>query len=499
MSRRKSAAAKRQRQAARTPNSPGSRYQKVGADVVLPKGKLAGKSKAKRPGSDSDRGQTIRNSFLDYAPEAADTIRNRGDVVDIIKMLLREDGLFSNAGNSMVAMAGNSGYRIAGYDGAGTMSLEVMGLAYTLMDRLDTLHDYTQGYNDKQGTKSLISTLLLDVVTSGGCGIELVLAEDFTPERLVPVGYSSIEWAADGKGGRYPTQDNGDIELNLPTVFIAEHNRQATESYSTSLLRPGLNNTLYFNDFLEDTRRSVNRVGHSRMVAKILTDKLVASAPQSIKNDDQKMQDYMAEQYDAVVSALEDLEPEDAVVSFDSVEFSVEDTGGEKSDYSTLLSTLGNLQGASLKTPASVTGLRSGGGQGLSNAETLVYLQVIDALRVPVEEVMSRALTLAVRLMGIQGSVRFEFMPINLRPEEELEAYQGTRQKRVLESLSWGIINDAQACFELGVRPQGLQAELAGTRFFVNDKKFVGEAERESSSGRALNPDTPAQSGGDDQ
>ena len=111
---------------------------------------------------------------------------------------------------------------------------------------------------------------------------------------------------------------------------------------------------------------------------------------------------------------------------------------------------------------------------------------------------MSRALTLAARLLGVDGFVKFSFMPINLRPEVELEAYKGTKQKRVFEALSFGLINDAQACWELAVRPQGLMAPLAGTRFY---SKSTGteEADRASSTGAALNPDTPSQSGGDDQ
>lgn len=501
---RRNQSRRKSRQSAQTPGSSGSRYSNVEQDVVLPRRGVAGKARAKRPGSDTDRGQSIRNENAQFVSNAIDAVRGRSDVNEIIRTLLREEGIFAAAGNAMVALASNSGYRIAGLDPTGAMSLDVMAMAYTLMDQLDVTHDYSQGYNDRQGVDTLITTLVKDVVSSGGCGIELVLNSDFTPHRLVPIGYSTIEWASNGRGGRYPTQDNGDIELNLPTVFIGEHSRHADEPYAHSILRPGLNSTIYFNEFLEDTRRAVNRVGHSRMVASLNTEKLLAGAPMEVRTDDQALQNYFQEQYNAVVTALEELEPEDAVIGFDSVEFDVKDMGGNKADYTALMATLGNMQGASLKTPASVTGLRAEGGQGLSNAETLVYLQTTDSVRVAVEEVMSRALTLAARLLGAEGSVRFEFLPINLRPEDELEAYRSSRQKRVLEQLSFGLINDAQACFELGIRPQGLQEALAGTRFYGGSSQQSSddagdEGERESSTGRALNPGTPSKSGGDDQ
>lgn len=492
----------------RTPGSKNSRYRQAGADVVLPTKNLAGKARAKRPGSDLDSGQAIRNNLNRYTANAIKKIRDRTDVNEIIRALMREEGLFSSAANSMVALAANSGFRLAGYNSAGAMDVEVMSLAYSVMDRFSTLHDYSQGFNDKPGMQSLLATLQLDVVGSGGCGVELVLDKEFGPERLVPIGYSSVQWEADGKGGRYPTQESGEVNLNLPTIFIAEHNRNADEAYSVSLLRPGLSQTIAFNEFLEDMHRAVNRVGHSRLTATLIAEKVAAAMPDHIKSDPKKKQQYFEQMRDEVEKALEGLEPEDALVAYDSVTYQVHDVGGTKADYSPMLTTLGNLLGASLKTPASVSGLRADGGQGLSNAETLIYLKVVEATRPPVEEVMSRALTMAVRLLGLDGYVYFKFLPINLRPEDELEAYRSTKQKRILELLSYGLINDAEACYQLGVRPQGLSEMLAGTRFYAGTSetseglKETGsgeEGERESSTGRALNPKTPSKSGGDDQ
>ncbi len=483
----------------KTPGSKGSRYQNKGVDVILPTRNLAGKARAQRPGSELERGSTISNDLKRYVANAIANIRNRSDINEIIRTLIREDGLFSSAANSMAALSIGAGFRIAGFNSSGAMDMQVMGTAYAILDRFSTLHDYSKGYNDKPGVQSLLASLQADVIATGGCGQELVLDAEFGPERLVPIGYSTIEWEADGNGGRYPTQDNGDIVLNIPTVFVAEHNRNPDEAYSVSLLRPGLSHTINFNEFLEDTHRSVNRAGHSRLLANINAQKVRDMAPDNIKNDPEKMSAFYERVRAEVDAAIRALEPEDAVIAYDTVEFDVKDTGGSKSDYTGLLTTLGNLLGASLKTPATVSGLRASGGQGLSNAATLIYLPVVQATRPPVEEVMSRALTLACRLMGIDGYVYFELLPINLRPEIELEAYYGTKQNRVLTLLSYGVINEAQACYELGLRPQGMTALLAGTGFYTKSGSSSPDPDRSTSSGAALAPDTPAQSGGTDQ
>lgn len=485
----------------KTPGSKGSRYAATGAQVILPTRNLAGKARAKRPGSDLDKGDTISNTLKRFNLNAISNISSRTDVNEIIRLLCRENGMFSSAANSMSAISVGTGFRLAGYDATGAMSLEVMSLAYSIMDAFSTLHDYSKGYNDKPGMQALLSTLQTDVITTGGCGVELVLDKEFGAERLVPIGYSTIEWEADGQGGRYPTQDGGDIQLNIPTVFVSEHNRNADEAYSTSLLRPGLSQVMNFEGFIEDMHRTLNRTGHSRLIATIIAEKIQKIADDSIKNDPKKMGELFDIVRQQVVDALAGLEPEDAVVTFDSVTYTVEDTGGNKADYAPMIATLSNMLGASLKTPATVSGMRAAGGQGLSNAETLIYLQVVQGTRSPVEETMSRALTLACRLQGIDGYVAFEFNPINLRPDIELEAYYGTRQKRVLELLSWGVINEAHACWELGIRPQGLNAILAGTRFYAKDASAAAEVDpdRSSSTGAALNPGTPAKSGGADQ
>lgn len=482
----------------KTPDSKGSRYRTTGAQVVLPSRNLSGTAKASRPGSKLKRGATISNELTRFEANAIENVSNRTDVNEIIRVLTREEGLFSGAANSMVALSVGAGFRLAGYDATGAMSLEAMAMGYSIMDGFSQIHDYSQGYNDKPGVNSLLTTMQMDVVCSGGCGQELVLDPAFGPDRLVPIGYSTIAWEADGKGGRYPTQDGGKVQLNIPTVFVAEHNRNADEAYSVSLLRPGLTHTINFNGFLEDMHRALNRTGHSRLIATIIADKIRAAADDQIKADPVKMGALYEQVRNEVVEALAGLEPEDSVVTYDSVTYDVKDTGGNKADYTSMLETLGNLLGAALKTPASVSGLRAGGSQALSNAETLIYLQVVRGTRVPVEEVMSRALTLACRLAGVDGYIAFEFQPINLRPEAELEAYYGTRQKRVLELLSWGVINEAHACWELGIRPQGLNAVLAGTQFYAKNASAAPETEpgdRSTSAGAALNPSTPGQPG----
>jgi hypothetical protein len=115
---------------------------------------------------------------------------------------------------------------------------------------------------------------------------------------------------------------------------------------------------------------------------------------------------------------------------------------------------------------------------------------------------MSRALTLAVRLFGVDTYVKADFRPINLRPEDELEAFKVMKQDRILDQLSLGLITDDEAAFELDLPPRAPGApELSGT--FFRDSASQNRADEVSPNqdpqGRALQPDTPKRGGGRSQ
>lgn len=491
-----------QRGRKKTPDSPRSRSKSVGSEVVLPRTNLAGKAKIKGPSGSKSRGDTLnRDSRYQTGNQASNTARNKQNTNDIIRELSQKDGIFAAAVNSMVTLAVGEGFKVGGYDAYGNMSLEVMAAGYAVLDSIDTLHDYSQGYNDKQGMRSIINSMVLDTVTSGGCGCELVLDPRFGPERLVPISYNSIKWVIkDNDGGRYPQQDGNDNNLDLPTIFIEEHMKHPGSDYAESMMRPGIEMTFQHAEYIEDMRRVLKQTGQSRMLAKLDAAKVAQTIPKNIKGDPDKEQQFMRQQLMNVVNMLSALEPEDAAVFYDTLDIQISENDGEKADYATLLKTLSNMVGVAVKTPSSGIGLRSDGGQGLSNAETLVYMRTASAIAYPVCSALSRALTLAIRLMGVNGSIKLRPNDVDLRPKTELEAYAATRQKRILYLLSIGMINDAQACYDLNIRPSDYFNILSGTGFMDKGSSDSDmDPDRTGSAERNLNPGTPSKSGGEDQ
>ena len=129
-------------------------------------------------------------------------------------------------------------------------------------------------------------------------------------------------------------------------------------------------------------------------------------------------------------------------------------------------------------------------------------------MRSKLNEMLSKILTLAVRLFGQDVAVYFRYNPIDLRPENELEAFMAMKQSRVLELLSLGFLEDDDASIELTGRPTpGTFTPLSGTQFYSAtsvpaENPYSGTSNGGSGGGalnQSLKPGTPKKAGGKSQ
>jgi len=114
-------------------------------------------------------------------------------------------------------------------------------------------------------------------------------------------------------------------------------------------------------------------------------------------------------------------------------------------------------------------------------------------LRVKLNEIYSRALTIAVRILGQDCYVEFEYAEIELKPDSELEAYKAMKQARILELLSLGLITDEEASLKLtgNLQPAGYKP-LMGTMFKTAKADTGGNPDSNTSAmDKTLTSDTP--------
>jgi hypothetical protein len=475
----------------------------VNTQIVLPRS-LATKAKAATPGSGTKSGEKIPRPNENLAFPTVRQLRDSGRKTAAIRLLARDDGIVSAAVFALV-QAANSGYTFKAYASGGhEFDPQATELVRSIAASMNTLTDYSKGYSDRNTLDTVVESCLREIVLTGAAAIELVLDKVRLPSKINVLAYEGLEWKKSSEG-KFPVQASatGDIELNIPTVWIAESHKDADKAYASSMMEGSLVTSFMYQEYLEDMRRALRRAGHSRILVTLDAEKVRASAPPEIQADPVNLRAFMTQTRDDIASVINALEPEDALISFDLAAFDSVSADGEKQDYKDLLNAISGLVATSLKSSPSILGMRLAGSQSLSNTESLIYLRIARAIQRPVEQVLSRAMTLAVRLYGSDSYVKCEFGDIDLRPASELEAFKIMAQSRILEQLSLGFISDEECAEELGTGPREPGApELSGT-FFHDSSVQKATAETvplgQDPMGAAMQSDAPKKSGGKDQ
>lgn len=470
--------------------------------LILPT-RIAGKAKTQTSASGQERGASLRRDDRIDPNVSIQTLRSGRTAAAQMRSLAEVDGMASAVNASMVATA-FSGWRVEAYQSwTNEFSREGLRAAEMIVSALDTLWNYTSGYQDKLTIDELAVTGILEVMLTGGCACELVLDNARIPQYIALFPYDTITWKANGRGGRYPSQKSTtgeDVDLNIPNVWAAECMKSADRVYAIPHTHSGVKQLIQYTGFIEDMQRVVRRNGQPRLLAKLDYQKVISTATPEILNDPSRLSAYLETTRAGVETLLSGLEPEDALVFYDIAEIDSVKTDGEKRDYSVLLSELSGLTASALKSNPSALGLRMGGSQNVSSTEAMLSMKLARLIQVPVETVLSRALTLAVRMYGVDSYIKFKFEPIDLRPSHELEAHKAILQNRVLELLSLGRLTDdeAQTMLGLGSIPDTAE-ELSGTGFYNSKAPDTVPVSKSNSRNQDITPDDMNSGGKDNE
>lgn len=470
--------------------------------TVLPRG-LAKKAVSAVKAAQFPSGSEIPKSDLLSAVDGNTVrqLRQTNRIIEALRLACRLDGTLSTAVFDLVQV-GNSGLNLKAYNSATHQyDYDASLTAKSILSSMDTLFDYSKGFSDRRPISQVLETALREVVLTGAVAGELVLNKARLPDRIQIVPFETLSFKSRGDGTKYPVQRGitpQEINLDLANFWVIESHLGADSPYPKSMLEASLLTIFYYAEFIEDMRRVIRRAGHSRLVATLNAEQVRAAAPESAHKNEAAMKAYMESVRDDLQTVISSLEPEDALVVYDVAETQELSSKGEKADYTELMQTLAGMAATSLKSHPSILGLRLQGSQSLSNTESLIFLQVAKAAQKAVAAFFSRALTLAVRLFGVDAYVKAEFKPINLRPEDELEAFKTMRQDRILHLLSLGRITDDEANEELGLPPLPADApQLSGTMFYeANNNRADEVTPNDDPMGRAMQPDTPNSGGG---
>jgi len=398
------------------------------------------------------------------------TFRQGADTRQVIRDYAQASPDLSATKNAYLRVGIPENYTVMARDMDGAINVEATKLAQEILRRVTYLGDYSLGYNPSTDLQGISEALGGEGLLYGSMALELVLDKQRQPLYFQPVSTTTIRFKEED-GGVYPVQVIGgqETELDIPTFFYVSIDQNLLTAYSTSYFEAAIQSVIADTQFLNDLRRSMQRVIQPRMVARIIEEKVKASIPPDILNDPDKLSAFYTTLIETLTSTISGLNPEDALVTFDNVECKM--IGSDGASQGSIADTLSAVQkliesklAAGAKTMPAILGRDATGTAATTSA--MLFLKNADVIRRKLNTLYSRALTVAVRLLGQDCYVEFKYEKLDLRPDSELEAYKSMKQSRVLELLSIGLMSDEQACIELtgNLPPEGYKP-LAGTMF----------------------------------
>lgn len=343
---------------------------------------------------------------------------------------------------------GNSGYKITVNKlGSATRYKSAEQDLYSLIQRLEM--PSTERFEKSRSVKKLINQLFISVVARGAASLEVVLTPDLMGVAFfAAVDPATIEFGLED--GRYvPYQMALTNKLDLPTFFYEGLDERIDDPYGRSPILSALNMVLFQLQILNDIKAVVHNQGYPRFDIKIVEEVLLNRMPIGIRNNEAEKQKWLSERLSEIIDMYNNLEPDDTFVHYDSVE--VDMVGGAKGggaiiDPQKLMTVIDNLIMAGLKTLSTVLGRRSTGNtESFAKMEIKLYLQGVKAIQDVISDIMSRALTFTLNMMGKQGLVKFEFVPVEIRTELEQEQFKQIKYLNLAFARDQGWISQTEA------------------------------------------------------
>ena len=394
------------------------------------------------------------------------TARALGDTRKVIRELYRSSPDLGFSISFLLRTGIPEEFSVVSRDMDGKINVPATELANELLRRLTYLGNVDGSFGTQKGLQSLSEELGLELVLDGAACLEVSLDKARIPASFKSVSIPTLKIKEEENSFMLVQVIGGqEIDLDLPTIIYVAVDQLQSEVYPSSYVEASIQPILADIDFNNDVRRALKRSVLPRFIATIESEGVKRLCPPDILADPDKYTAYKESLISGVEQAVNSANPEDALVVFDSIKFSYVDGG---KDPSTVIERMQKVLNGKLVAGAKALPVMLGHGasSNASSAEALLYIKQANMIRVKLNEIYSRALTLAVRLMGQDCYVEFKYAELDMKPTSELEAFKSMKQSRILELLSLGFITDEEASIQLtGNLPSAGHVPLQGTMF----------------------------------
>ena len=406
---------------------------------------------------------TIGNINRNYTNTDISQLRFIGCVKALVRQLVKIHPDTSQALNSFARFVVTDSYTAIASDvKSGKVNHEATNYIWQFLQTAELVHG--------NGIYNIGDTVLNQLLCNGDCMAEIVLTPQRIPSYLQPIPTDNLRFKRES-GQLVPFLNDNisgiETRLDYPTVKRTVLNQEPDTPYASSFFESAVQAVIASEEYRNDLRRAFNRASLPRLTAAISVDEIKKLLPTTGKIDNNALDALIDDVTKTIETKLNSLNPQDAIVTLDSVELqylTAENSSSAKA-IETHAKIIDGLVVSGLKTLPSVVG-RGEQASNTASTEALLFLKTAENIQNRINIFYSSLLTATAKLANFNTIVKFKFEKPNLRPEIELASFKAIEQSLVMEQLSLGFIGDDDASITLtGSTPTGNYTPLSGTRF----------------------------------
>ncbi|QOH62422.1 hypothetical protein [Paenibacillus polymyxa] len=294
------------------------------------------------------------------------------------------------------------------------------------------------GYQHGRSLDKLDTIQRMMIMVRGACAGEIVLNEQCNDViDIVPVDPALIWFRREPETNRLtPWQyvknprRNANEEwfgnykkIDTPTFIYEEFDPMVDDPYGRTPMLPVLQVVFFHLQVLSDLKAVVHNQGYPRLDISMLEEIMLKNMPNNLKSNPDGQQKWLKERMDEMLNHFNSLNPDDALVHWDSVkvEYLKGGNSGPMIDIKKLIDIIDTQMATSLKTLLTILSRHQGSTETYSSIDTQIYIKNVESARSVTKRFWQRAFSLSARVKGTQTKVEADYLPIDLRSENEIE------------------------------------------------------------------------------
>jgi len=246
--------------------------------------------------------------------------------------------------------------------------------------------------------------------------------------------------------------DNNYVELNTDRFWYIPLDPAIGDPYGRGPATAAIADVFFNLKVMFDLRKVIHSQGWPRLDVTVMSDTLRANAPESIKMDEDKLNEFINKQLKEIEATYNSVKPDDTYIHLDAIQVGSANPasqGGRLFDPTALLRCIERRVIRALKQLPIFMGSNEGTTETHGTVQFEIYAEGINSIQQMSENLMERFLEFYLRMEGVQARVEFEFVKVQTTDKKAEADAEAIEIQNAITKRDEGWISQDEASIEI--------------------------------------------------